>query len=751
MVDEFQDTNELQKRIFYKLCSREKLLDRNNLFIVGDPKQSIYGFRGADLDVFYQVVEDIERVSANSPIDLSLNFRSVHTILGFVNKIFSQLMGDRYTSLKEHKKSLNNIDVEIIEKDNLEPPASISKSEYEYYVESRLIAGRIKELVEAGTYDYRDFCLLFRSGTQDYIYEDALKEFGIPYYNASGKGFFESQEIKDLINGLKAISNRYDTISAIGFLRSPMIGLSDKTIYWLLRNRTETVYDSLYMDIEYIGEEEGLKIKKAQEILEDLMLKKDLYGTSTILKELIDRTFYKEILQLKPYGRQMVLNVEKLMDICREFDRTSTSSLEDLIDYIEDLKKTGNGQESKAKIYSEDANVVKLMTIHKSKGLQFPVVIIPQMSKGKPYDGNIAVFHKDLGMGLKIDKLSPFVRKIRDNLREIEEEEDKRVLYVAMTRAEERLILGYQGKKSGFKKIINDLIDMDQVRYIDRDYEKPMIDRHIRKIDKSLFLSKTFNYNRFPLLNEVEGFNRKTFTSFNVSQFIDFLECRRKYYLKYYRRLPLDAINNVKNHDTQVNILDGITKGSIVHKFCQHYRKGMDKRKLLRQAVNSYGISYSEEVEKELFHYIENYLDMYVEDFDDTYSEREFFLRIEDTYIRGIIDRINIKDNKCEILDFKTNKVTDIHSLIKKYEPQLKLYANAVKKITGMEISKACLIFLDTKDVVEVDIGEESLNRNLVNIAEFIDFINKNSSFDQYEKIKNCNLKCEYSIFCNYD
>ena len=212
MVDEFQDTNELQKKIFYKLCSKESLLDRENLFVVGDPKQSIYGFRGADLEIFYDVVEDIENISGEKPIILEKNFRTVDTILNTINDLFGKLMGEKYNRLENHYISENDIDVEILEKQDLEIPPGIGESEYNSYYESRLIASRIKELVENKEFNYGDFALLFRATTIDYIYEDAFIEYNIPYYNISGKGFYNRQEIKDIINALKAISNRYDTI-----------------------------------------------------------------------------------------------------------------------------------------------------------------------------------------------------------------------------------------------------------------------------------------------------------------------------------------------------------------------------------------------------------------------------------------------------------------------------------------------------------------------------------------------------------
>ena len=178
MVDEFQDTNELQKKIFYKLCTKDKILDRSNLFIVGDPKQSIYGFRGADLEVFYDVMDDIEKVSNQKTITLEKNFRTVDTIITVVNNLFQGLMGDRYNALKSHHISKNKIDVEILEKEDLIVPSNIGNSDYSIYYESRLIASRIKELVDEGQFNYGDFALLFRASTMDN--EDAIREYEIP-------------------------------------------------------------------------------------------------------------------------------------------------------------------------------------------------------------------------------------------------------------------------------------------------------------------------------------------------------------------------------------------------------------------------------------------------------------------------------------------------------------------------------------------------------------------------------------------
>ena len=235
-------------------------------------------------------------------------------------------------------------------------------------MESRLIAGRIKELVKSGEFNYGDFALLFRATTIDHIYEEALREYGIPYYNVGGKGFYESQEIIDVLNGLKAISNRYDTIANVGFLRSPMVGISDKTIYWLLRHSENNLLDTMTKDIPYIDKEQKRKLIEANRLLNRLIAKKDLCGVESITKELVDSTYFLETLLLQQGGIQALSNVYKFLEMAREFDMEYFGSLEDFIDYIESIR---HKDESQGKIESEEANVVKIMTIHKPRDYNF--------------------------------------------------------------------------------------------------------------------------------------------------------------------------------------------------------------------------------------------------------------------------------------------------------------------------------------------------------------------------------------------
>ncbi|SHH88048.1 UvrD-helicase domain-containing protein [Sporanaerobacter acetigenes] len=746
MIDEFQDTNELQRQIVYKLASENSKLDRQNLFIVGDPKQSIYAFRGADVEVFHDVIDDIMEVSKIEAINLKDNYRSMNTVLEFVNCIFEKVMKEKYEPLDSIFKSPNNVDVEILENENLEVPNGENPGEFNKYYESRLIAKRIKALVDSGEYKYGDFALLFRSSTEDYIYEEALREYGIPYYNFGGKGFFRQEEIVDLLNGIKGISNIYDTISLVGVLRSPMFGLSDKTIYWLLREKEESILYALNSNIPYIEDRELKKVQRAKEILNLMIVKRDLLNVYNLLNELLKKTYYNEVLMLMYGGKQRVANVYKFLEMARTYTEEENGTISDFINYIEELKLK-EIDESQAKIESEDGDSVKLMTIHKSKGLEFKVVIVPQMAKNFNTDKSQILFDKDIGLGIKYEGVSPLYDEINAVLKEKEEEENKRILYVAMTRAEERLILGNQGKKSGFKKFITDFLDFASYELIeDLDVKEEAVEE-IRTLEGITNESKPFNENIFPILGGIKGFNQRQFNTYSISQYLIFKECKRKFFMTYYRRLPIDEYEEFQL--TNRKSINPVVRGEIVHKFCELYRNGENSAKLLRNIVQSFGIMPTEELAQEFSPYIHNYIANYSENYDKIYSEKKFYYNLPSGIIYGIVDRIYISGNNIEIVDFKTNKVKDKDSLIKKYSPQIQLYTKVCENLYGLKANRASLFLLETGEIVDVDISDEILNKNLKDIENFMEFVCHNNDIKQYERGEICNSYCNFNVICN--
>ncbi len=752
MVDEFQDTNELQKDIIYKLASKDSKLDRSNLFIVGDPKQSIYGFRGADINVFYKVVEDIKTESGQETITLEKNYRTVGTVLDFINNIFSKLMEEKYDKLSEFWKSDNEIDVEIIENTELEVPDNYGESEYSRYYEGEVIAKRIRQLVDSGKYKYGDFAILFRATTRNYKYEDALNKYGVPYYNTGGKRYFDQQEVKDLINALKSLVNPFDAISTIGFLRSPMIGLKDTSIYWILRQENDTIYKKMIdvLNTNNLENDESKKIQNTINLFDELYETKELYGLSKLLEKIIEDTYFIESLLLTQDGKQSLANVYKFKDMANDYEKSHSGTMEDFIDYLEEAK---NRDESQGRIQSENANVVKILTIHKSKGLQFPVVIIPEMSTGSRQDHSNILFDKNIGIALKLDNGKALHDKIKEDLIKKDKEERKRVLYVAMTRAQEMLILGNQGKSQGFKEMIENKLNPKQFKLISNIDMEPREYRKINLIKDEIidYSHKGENYNFLPY--EVKDYNKRKIERYSISQYLTFKECKKKYYMDYYRNIS-GEINQEVDFDESTEedeefLISPIEKGNIVHKFCEDYREGKNKNSLIKEIFISFGMDYSEELEEEIKPYINNFLKEYDENYDKIYREKEFYLKVEDSFITGIIDRININKNKGEIIDFKTNKVRSKSKLKEQYTPQLQLYAYAVKEIMGIEIEKSRISFLESGDFIDVPVDDKSLKENLENIRDFMKFVSSNNDISDYEESERCSKNCKYKSICS--
>ncbi|CCQ98461.1 hypothetical protein CULT_890007 [[Clostridium] ultunense Esp] len=221
------------------------------------------------------------------------------------------------------------------------------------------------------------------------------------------------------------------------------------------------------------------------------------------------------------------------------------------------------------------------------------------MSRGFNYQQPYILLDKDKGVGFKYDKKSPFYNKIKEDIKANEDEENKRLLYVAMTRAEKRLLLGNQGKDRGFKNMVKDLMDVDHIEVIDEVKFKPLLQQPIKSLNNELFQIKPFDNNKTPLLHVVKGYNQKIFSRISPSQFIEFNQCRRRFFMNYYNRLSLDTVGLTTKGETFV--LNPTTKGNIVHKFCQYYKMGIESEDLMKRVVTSFGIEYDEDIKKRTY------------------------------------------------------------------------------------------------------------------------------------------------------
>lgn len=475
LVDEFQDTNQIQKEIVDALTGGEQTA---RLFVVGDAKQSIYRFRGADVSVFIKTDHAIEGAGGER-VSLDTNFRSLPELVAFANHFFGKLMGEKprsnyeagYSELKANRRTTQErprVEMILIRREEEDNADSLRRREAE------LIARRIRKMVDeeepliygednaVSPVQFKDIAVLFRAMSNIWIYEQAMRKYEIPYYVIAGTGFYARQEIKDMLNLIRTLDNRMDDLSLAGVLRSPMFAISDNTLYWLCAERNVSLYERLlaHEDIKSISNEERPKLRHAAHVLQKLLAMRDRVSLPELLIQAVEMTRYDSVLLSQFLGKQKALNVYKLIDLARKFHRRGIFTLHDFADYVGEFV-TSEVREGEAPLTEEAGNVVKMMTIHKAKGLEFPVVFVVDISRQEQRRGKEKVVYLDpqWGVALKIrdendkwQKPFPFIVLEKEDNRK-DEAETKRIFYVAVTRAKDFLVLsGWEAPTETNKK-----------------------------------------------------------------------------------------------------------------------------------------------------------------------------------------------------------------------------------------------------------------------------------------------------------
>lgn len=473
MIDEYQDSNLTQEAI---LTSVSKVSEGiYNVFMVGDVKQSIYRFRLSRPELFMEKFHTYSQSDSKTQrIDLHKNFRSRREVLDSTNFIFEQIMtknlgGIEYdekealyvgASYEEHEG--NETEVLLIDTD-VEEDISLEIEETNRELEARAVARRIKELVgmhpildkKTGAYRparYSDIVILTRSlkGWTDVFLEVLMRE-GVPAYSGSKEGYFEAREIRIMLDYLRVLDNPRQDIPFVAVLVSCFGGVSNEELAEIKSSTNgRTFYERV---CEYISHGECLelqsKLKAFLSQLEGFRKKVPYTAIHQLLWNVIEETGYGDYVAAMPGGEQRAANLEMLIEKAVSFESTSYKGLFHFVRYIEQLHKYDIDY-SEANIVDEQADVVRLMSIHKSKGLEFPIVFVSGMNKKfnqQDVNGSIVV-HPELGVGMdavdvaKRTKTPTLLKRmIQKNIRMENAGEELRVLYVAMTRAKEKLIL----------------------------------------------------------------------------------------------------------------------------------------------------------------------------------------------------------------------------------------------------------------------------------------------------------------------
>ncbi|HEV3259372.1 MAG TPA: UvrD-helicase domain-containing protein, partial [Gemmataceae bacterium] len=454
LIDELQDTDPVQMELVGHLCGAE--LTQGKLFAVGDHKQSIYRFRGADVHRFQQLRQGVPH---EGRLGLTINYRSQPAVLHFANALLCRHLDD-YEPLVAHHPQVNpGPCVEFLwsPRGDKEAVAEARTREAEW------IAARISAMVhghealvvdrEHGGDSLRPVCqgdvaLLFRSMSNVPLYEAALRKHGLDYYLVGGWAFFAQQEIYDLLNLLRALENPQDGLSLAGALRSPFCCLSDEALFLLARHGHGLwagLHDPALRQRLPADQAEGAA--RAVRYLDRWRGLKDRLPIARLLGEVFADSGFDAATQFEFLGDRKLANLWKMMDLARTFDRSGLFGLAEFIERLGDLVRT-QPREEQAATQPENADVVRLMTIHQAKGLEFPVVFVPDVAAvGGGWHLPPARWHDRLGCVPRPPAEDPppfpdFAWRLWEAAEAIEDwREELRTLYVACTRAQDYLVL----------------------------------------------------------------------------------------------------------------------------------------------------------------------------------------------------------------------------------------------------------------------------------------------------------------------
>jgi ATP-dependent helicase/nuclease subunit A len=663
LVDEFQDTNGLQRQLLERLALQKARRESANLFIVGDRKQSIYGFRGADVAVFSEMTDTLLAAGGESK-PLRLNFRSQPPLINFFNYLFRRLFEPKEEVAYREREELGYVDHEPSEarrelrdtgslvelmitteaSGNEDDPKAEQTSRA---LDAEQLARRIVSLVEPDAggdrAKYSDIALLFRAMTHVQTYESVFRRANIPYQTVLGRGFYEREEITDLIQLLRFLDNKTDELALAAVLRSPLCGISDNALLalrcapWLdeldtdtadlLRHFTQTrkLYLALlrHRDIAYISDDEHVLLDRAADMIKGLIARQHHYALSQLLRFAVAKSEYETVVAATFDGAQRLANVQRLFTLAERFEGSGAHLIRDFVRYVEEFEAIGS-RESEGQI-DEATNAVRLMTIHQAKGLEFPIVIIPDLQRSAKPPDNWVLLDRQRGLTLKVpDGRGKLVAGFTYNSFEQrhasrEQFESMRLLYVAATRAQDRLILSGTTKdldkiglksdtwlnwiwqslelpaqtRTGIIELRDDSTIPVQLRVTlniaeEQPAESGEQKRSLEETRASQFAKDTESISKaFPLLRAIAPERDRAVHRFSVTQLINYQRCPRQYYFDRVLHAPApDALavwNDSEAPEPPAN-LTATLKGAVIHRFCETYTAGADPQELLRRS-----------------------------------------------------------------------------------------------------------------------------------------------------------------------
>lgn len=715
MVDEFQDTNDRQRQLIYLLCGEDKdKLQGNKLFIVGDPKQSIYRFRGADVSVFARVRQEIAQ-SGGSYLTLTQNFRSVNKVLEACNTAFAPLLGTDssrdvfFEPLEANREGdLQPMLLQVL----FDKETAAAKRQ----LEAEALAQKLRQLHEQGI-PYEEMAVLLRAMTHCDTLTAALQRQGVPYLVVDGKGFYERQEVLDLLNLLTVLHNRYRSLELAGVLRSPYFGLDDATLTQLFLAGVPCLWDALQQaDAAAFAPEQGALVQRAAQVLQTLRSVAQLAALPELWQQLWQLLAVDAVLPLQEHGAAKLANAQKLRRLAQEYCAAQRASLGAWLEYTQRVR-AAEARETAANL--NNAAAVSIMTIHKSKGLEFKAVFLPMLDTGVHGNTDEIAFLPGVGLGIKAPaadgslQATGLLESIKERDKELEQAERVRQLYVGMTRAENILVMSgavqedkvdKQADKellalSWLKQLQTVFVDGNEVAVEQVDL-RDALPEGVAATTEAVAVTPELEQHMAPLPS-YHASGKRYFTATDLQTY---LHCPRQYY---YQQLHLPVPEESEELGSGAGLPAYVT-GLIVHRALEEYAG--DVETALDAAVREFAPgNAAEEAGSLLRRYVNSPL--YQSLPKEHKRELHFSLPTDaGLVLTGIIDFLGQEqDGTLTVVDYKTGMPPAPGEVKLGYAYQLALYKVAVEQLLHKPVGRAQLHFLQDLSVWELPAADAYL------------------------------------------
>ena len=680
LMDEFQDTNGRQARLL------ELLRPPDRFYAVGDINQSIYGFRHADPSVFSGYRDAVKR-DGKRLVELVENFRSRSDILQAVETVTIGAEGIEPRQLVPGLTFPPKTDpsVEAVCAEALES-------------EAQGVAARILELegrlqLRRGTAEFRDFAVLVRNSEVLPEFTRAFDDCGIPYLVNRGKGFYDTREVVDLFHLLRVLANPRDEIGMAAVLRSPFVEASDEALVRLklVGNLGKALAELTPDSLAGFAPDDAEKLARFRDQMARWRTTRDYIPIDQLLLKAMDECGYE-----CPAGPRGAANIEKFLAQAR-----AASARQTLAEFVEEIEILRESKPREPDAPPEDsANAVKIMTVHAAKGLEFPVVFLAAMHKGIDSDAGAVAFSPAIGIGMQWrhplggrNKSDSFRHAINEELKRREKEESNRLLYVAMTRAEEHLVLSYStnGKKpQNWAAIVAERLP---VRAIGEPLPQPARRERDAAAEPAQFLPR-------PLLTEQHH------SQANVTSIALFADCPRRYYLSRYLGFepPSGAGSQPAAASHAARPPAGVF-GQRVHALLAGAAvelpdaEAVNLADLFRRSALGRRAEAAATIEREF----------------------DFLMEVDDLVLRGQIDLWFEERGKTVLVDYKTDRVSaaEAPARAEQYGVQLRLYALAVERFNGRAPDEAYVYFLRPNVAVPIDLRPSLFDAPEAVVREF--------------------------------